>query len=122
VNPLKLLIVDDHSGMRSLIRELVGGLATEIRDCGSGEHAVELCASYAPDVITMDLRLGAMSGLTAAQEILRRQPNINIVVVTQFDHPRLRSLAIKAGVKAFICKDDLPELQAQLRILIAPTG
>jgi DNA-binding NarL/FixJ family response regulator len=117
---LKLLIVDDHAGMRTLIRELVRGMATEICECASGEHAVELSASYAPDVITMDLRLGTMSGLTAAKEILHRQPAVSILVVTQFDHPRLRSLASETGIKAFICKDDLPALQAHLRALAAP--
>jgi len=117
---LKLLIVEDHAGMRTLIRELVRGVATEIRECSSGEDAVELCATYHPDVVTMDLRLGMMSGLTAAKQILDRRPNVSIIVVTQFDHPRLRGLAIETGVKAFICKDDLPALQAHLRDLAAP--
>lgn len=117
---MKLLIVEDHAGMRSLIRELVRGMATEIRECTNGEDAVELCATYCPDVVTMDLRLGAMSGLTAAKQILERHSAAHIIVVTQFDHPRLRSLAAEAGIKAFICKDDLAALQAQLRSLAPP--
>ena len=117
---MKLLIVEDHAGMRSLIRELVRGVATEIRECSSGEDAVELCADFAPDAVTMDLRLGAMSGLTAAKQILDLHPRANIIVVTQFDHPRLRSLAAESGIRAFVCKDDLPALQTHLRSLSAP--
>lgn len=119
---MKLLIVDDHAGMRALIRELVRGIASEIRESATGEEAVELCASFVPDVVTMDLRLGTMSGLTAAKEILARQPTTNILVVTQFDHPRLRTLAGQTGIKAFICKDDLPALQAHLRALTTPAA
>jgi two-component system, chemotaxis family, chemotaxis protein CheY len=116
---VKLLIVDDHAGMRELIRHVAQGVATEVHECASGEAAVELCRSYAPDCVTMDLRMGQMHGLTAVRLIRETHPQANIAVVTQYDHAPLRTRAQQAGADAYICKDDLNALRTHLETLAA---
>jgi DNA-binding NarL/FixJ family response regulator len=108
---LNLLIVDDHAGMRELIRHLAREIATQIRECASGEEAVELCKSYAPDCVTMDLRMGAMDGLTATQLIREAHPFARIAIVSQFEHEQLRARALQAGANSYIRKDDLEALK-----------
>ena len=108
---MKVLIVDDHAGMRALIRDLLKQVAAQIRECGSGEEAVGLCESYAPDCVTMDLRMGAMHGLAAVQHIRQAHPNINIAILTQFDHDTLRARARRAGADGYFMKDDLAALK-----------
>jgi DNA-binding NarL/FixJ family response regulator len=114
---MKLLIVDDHAGMRAMIRDLLKHVASQIRECGSGEEAVGLCESYAPDCVTMDLRLGAMHGLAAVQHIRERHPDINIAVLTQFDHERLRARAQRVGADSYFVKDDLHALKRYVESL-----
>jgi DNA-binding NarL/FixJ family response regulator len=117
---MNILIVDDHAGMRALIRDIVGPSATQIRECASGEEAVALCKSYAPDCVTMDLRMGAMHGLAAVQYIRQMHPLVSIVVVTQFDHDKLRDRAQRVGADGFITKDNLPTLQRYIELLATP--
>jgi DNA-binding NarL/FixJ family response regulator len=117
---MNLLIVDDHAGVRSLIRDIVGTLATQIRECASGEEAVTLCQSFSPDCVTMDLRMGAMHGLAAVQHIRELYPAASIVVVTQFDHETLRDRAQRAGADGFITKDNLTVLRRYIESLTAP--
>jgi CheY-like chemotaxis protein len=119
VEQVKLLIVDDHAGMRTLIRHMAQGIATEVHECESGEAAVELCRSYTPHCVTMDLRMGQMHGLTAVKIIRQALPQTNIAVVTQYDHAPLRTRAQLAGADAYICKDDLNALKVHLEALAA---
>jgi len=114
---MKLLIVDDHAGMRSLIRDLLQHAVTQIRECGSGEEAVGLCESYEPDCVTVDLRLGAMHGLAAVQQIRGKHPDINIAILTQFDHDTLRARARRAGADSYFIKDDLAALKRYVESL-----
>jgi DNA-binding NarL/FixJ family response regulator len=109
--PIKLLIVDDHAATRELIRRYIGDLAFEVRECSSGEEAVDLCAEFTPDVITMDLRMKAMSGLEATQKLLSRAPQTTVIVVTQSDILELRSAALRAGARHIVYKDDLMGLR-----------
>ena len=48
---MKLLIVDDHAGVRKLIRELMGHRTTEIRECSDGQEAIRICGEFAPDFV-----------------------------------------------------------------------
>jgi DNA-binding NarL/FixJ family response regulator len=117
---MNILIVDDHAGMRALIRDIVGPSATQIRECASGEEAIATCQSFSPDCVTMDLRMGAMHGLAVVQYIRQRHPLASIVVVTQFDHDKLRDRAQRVGADGFITKDNLPMLKRYIESLAAP--
>jgi DNA-binding NarL/FixJ family response regulator len=119
---MNILIVDDHAGMRALIRDIVGPSATLIRECASGEEAVAMCQSFTPDCVTMDLRMGAMHGLAAVQFIRQLHPLASIVVVTQFDHDKLRDRTQRVGADGFITKDNLPMLKRYVESLAAPEG
>lgn len=108
---MKLLIVDDHAGMRTLVRDLLRDTVTQVRECGSGEEAIGLCETFVPDCVTMDLRMGAMHGLAAVQHIRQAHPDINIAILTQFDHDTLRARARRAGADSYFMKDDLAALK-----------
>ena len=108
---MKLMIVDDHRGMRELIRELAGPLATEVREYTDGEQAVNECLSYRPDMITMDLQMEGMDGLTAAGILRSRAQSAYIVIVSQFDTAVLRQWAARRGVDHFVSKDHLIQLR-----------
>jgi CheY-like chemotaxis protein len=108
---LKVLIVDDHAGMRDLIRQLIGGLATQLRECASGEEALALCANFAPDFVTMDVRMSGIDGIACVRQLRQLHPAAHIAVVTQFDHDSVRARAQSAGADAYVVKEELSALQ-----------
>ena len=107
MDPLRLLIADDHplfrNGMRALLSSVpdmeVAGVATR------GEEAIDLAASLLPDVILMDLQMPGMSGIEATRKILHTTPHIRILVVTMFEDDHSVFTALRAGARGYILKD-----------------
>lgn len=114
---MNFLIVDDHAGLRALIRDLAGEMATTVRECASGEEAVELAKSYSPDCITVDMRMGRMDGITCIQHLRKMHPATHIAVVTQFDNDTLRTRARQAGADIYVTKDNLVPLQSYFELV-----
>jgi len=119
---MNLLIVDDHAGIRQMLRELLEHVATQIRECASGEEAVALCEQYTPDCVTVDLRMGEMDGLTCVKLLRERHPTAHIAVVTQFDHDALRTRARFAGADTYVLKDDLESLTRFVELIATRLG
>lgn len=114
---MHILIVDDHAGVRRLIRELLAECfaATPARsltfgECASGEAALAAIEAQRPALVTVDLRMHGMGGLECVRQLRERVPLACIIVVTQFDNDRLRDRARQAGADAVVCKDDLAQL------------
>jgi DNA-binding NarL/FixJ family response regulator len=115
---MKLLIVDDHAGVRALIRQLATPFAGEIRECASGIEAVHIAQTFRPDLITMDIRLGDMDGIEATAVLHAQCPTARVIIVTSYDQTALRRAAASAGAIHFVAKDrmfELPSLLQQLR-------
>ena len=109
---MKLMIVDDHRGVRELIRELAGPASSDVREYASGEDALAACREFQPDMVTVDLRMGGMDGLTTAEMIRTRVQKAYVVLVTQFDSAALREWAARRGVDKFVSKDQLTDLRS----------
>ncbi len=108
---LKLLIVDDHAGVRTMIRQLAALPPEAVRECASGEEAVRLVDELTPDIVTMDLRLPGLSGLAATRAICASRPSVKVVMVSALDQPELRRAAAIAGATGYVVKDNLSALQ-----------
>jgi DNA-binding NarL/FixJ family response regulator len=110
MDPLCVLIADDHpvfrNGMRALIASLpemeVAGEAT------TGNEVVTLAASLQPDVILMDLKMPGISGIEATRQILDASPHIRILVVTMFEDEESVFAALRAGARGYILKGSNP--------------
>ena len=111
---MKLLIVDDHAGVRKLIRELVAALATEVRECVNGQEAVQTYAEFSPDFVIMDLHMPGLDGFEATCRIVEKHPRARVIAVSNLKHPGMVSLARRAGARHFMQKENLNELPAYL--------
>src|SRR5258706_2506408 len=107
MEPLRVLIADDHplfrKGMRALVETLpemeVAGEAT------TGEDAIALAATLEPDIIVMDLQMPGGSGIVATRTILNASPHIRILIVTLFDDIESVFTALRAGARGYVLKD-----------------
>jgi DNA-binding NarL/FixJ family response regulator len=107
MEPLRVLVVDDHPLFRKGMAALVESLPdTEVvGQAATGEEAIELAASLAPDVIVMDLQMPGGSGIAATRAILDASPHIRILMVTLFEDNESVFTALRAGARGYILKD-----------------
>ena len=108
---MNLLIVDDHAGCCALIRRLIAQPGDQVRECASGEAAIETLDSFVPDLITIDLALPGMNGFAAICAVRRACPTARIVMVSSFDDPACRMVAESLGAEAFVGKGELVRLR-----------
>lgn len=111
---MKLMIVDDHAGVRALIRQIADLPLAAVCECASGEAALAALSDFTPDVVTMDVHLPGLSGFDATRAIRASHPTTRVVVVSAYDEPATREAALGAGADEFIAKDNLQELQPSL--------
>jgi CheY-like chemotaxis protein len=94
---LRVVVVDDHQMFRDGLATLLDALA-EVEVVGrasSGEEAVELAASTAPDVMLMDLHMPGIGGVEATRRITAAQPAIAVIALTMLDDDR----SVRAGAQ-----------------------
>src|SRR6266545_4481075 len=113
MNPIRLLIVDDHAivrqGLRAIIRvtpdmELVG-------EADNGRTALDLATKLAPDVVLMDLVMPDLDGVTAIGLMKRDRQAVRIIALTTFVEADLVLGAVQAGADGYLLKDvDVQEL------------
>ncbi len=114
--PMKVLIVDDSSQMRGMMRQFLPSNAGEICECEDGIDALEYYEKFLPDWVLMDWEMKQMNGLEATKQIIGKFPEAKILLVTQYNDRELRAAASEAGVYAFVLKEDLAELRRLLAV------
>ncbi len=107
IEPITILIVDDHSIVRQRARAF---LETQpdlqvIGEAESGEEAVRLTQECLPDVVLMDLMLPGMSGVEATRAVKRLSPRTQVVVLTSFHEDDAIFPALRAGAISYVLKD-----------------
>jgi CheY-like chemotaxis protein len=107
---MTVLIVEDNSGVRSLLRRALAGTASHIWECSDGADALEAYTEHQPDVVLMDMRMPRMDGLLATRQIRQSYPSAQIVIVSDYDDEDLRLAAAAAGASGYTLKQDLSEL------------
>lgn len=100
------LIVDDSQLSREMIKEIIKD-RSDIDVAGEGKdgvEAVQLYENLKPSFVTMDLEMPNVTGLQAAEQILRQDPEAKIILVTSIINKREINIAMKRGVKAAVTK------------------
>ena len=111
MNPIKVLVVDDHALFRRGITAVLAnqeGLEV-VGEALDGLEAIKKAEEIAPDVILMDLNMPHCSGLEATQAIETKMPQVNILVLTVSENEADLFAAIKYGARGYILKNTEPE-------------
>src|SRR6202171_195067 len=103
---LRVMLVDDHEVVRSGIKALLH--ATEdisvVAEAASVGEAVRFAAASKPDVIVMDVRLAAGSGIEATREIRADRPQTQVLMLTSFADDEALFASIMAGAAGYVLK------------------
>ena len=102
---LKVLVVDDSFLMRNNIKAYLEHLKHNfVGEAENGEEAVQMCKELQPDLITMDVTMPNMDGLTAIEEIRKFDKKVKVVVATSHGQEEVILKALQAGAKGYILK------------------
>jgi DNA-binding NarL/FixJ family response regulator len=111
VEPIRILIVDDHPVFRQGVRDILeteSGLEV-IGEAADGQVALQLSRELCPDVVIMDINLPTMNGLQVTRRIKSEQREIKVIMLTGYDNVEQVFHAIRAGASAYCPKDILPD-------------
>lgn len=100
------MVVEDHHIVRQGLVALLATIPdmTVVAEAADGKQAIDLFRQHRPDVTLMDLRLPAMSGVDAVEQIRREFPLARIIVLTTFDGDEDIYRALQAGARAYLLK------------------
>ncbi len=101
----KILIVDDAAFMRMMIKDILTKNGYEIAgEANDGAQAVEKYKELSPDLVTMDITMPEMDGITALKEIKKIDGNAKVIMCSAMGQQAMVIDAIQAGAKDFIVK------------------
>ena len=106
----RVLVADDASFMRQMIREIVEAEGHEVvGEASDGDEAVEEFKRLHPDVVTMDIVMPRRSGIDAVKGIMEMEPTAKVVMCSALGQETLVQEALQAGAKDFIVKPFKPD-------------
>lgn len=101
-----IMIVDDSRVVHSQIKKcLEGEDSFEVIDCvQNGDDAIAHYQELHPDIVTMDIVMPGIDGFATAAQILERDPNARILMVSSLVYDDTIDEAVKIGAKGFVFK------------------
>lgn len=118
MQPLRLLLVDDHALFREGLIALLSYQDdfTVVGEAEDAKSALEQAGALKPDIVLMDVELPGEDGIAATQHLKMEMPEVTIVMLTVRDDSQTLFEAIKAGAQGYLVKNVRSrELLEQLR-------
>lgn len=101
----RVLVVDDAAFMRMMLKDiLIKNGFMVIGEAANGTEATLRYQELKPDVVTMDITMPEMDGITAVKEIIKIDANAKVIMCSAMGQQAMVLDAIQAGAKDFIVK------------------
>lgn len=115
---VRVVVVDDHPVFRIGMAALLASLDSieVVGQAANLDEAVRVVDEQVPDVVLMDLDLGASSGVEATRDIVRSHPRVGVLVVTMLGDDDSLFASIRAGARGYLLKGASPaEIERAVR-------
>lgn len=109
---LRVILVDDHPVVRAGLKSLLSGdeEIDVVAEASSGAEAISKAAAFRPDIVLMDLRMGAgVDGADATREIVAAPDPPKVIILTTFETDTDILRAVEAGASGYLLKDSPPD-------------
>jgi len=101
----RVLIVDDAVFMRTVLRKMLEEEGYEVcGEAGNGREAIAQAKELKPDIVTLDITMPEMDGVTALPEIMKVSSDTKVIMCSAMGQQPMVVEAIKNGAKDFIVK------------------
>ena len=105
---LAVLVVDDEKNIRQTLRLCLESMDAEVTEAGTAPAALEAIGRTVFDLVFLDLRIGAQSGLELIPQLLAENPNVAIIMVTAYATVETAVEAIRRGAWDYLPKPFTP--------------
>jgi len=106
----RILVVDDAAFMRMMIKDILTKNGYEIvGEAENGLRAIEKFQELRPDLITMDITMPEMDGISAVKEIRKIDPGAKVIMCSAMGQQSMVIEAIQSGARDFIVKPFQPD-------------
>lgn len=113
---MKLLIVDDDTNIQRLYKEELEEEGYHVVIAGTGKEALELFETEKPDVVTLDILMPDIDGISLLRKMKELNPKIPIIMSTAYDYRD--DFAVWASEAYIVKSSDLDELKNTIRKLV----
>ena len=101
----RVLIVEDSAMMRKMLFNVIQDAGhVVVGQANSGTEAIEQYKQLQPDLVTMDITMRGMNGITAAKEILEIDSGARVLILSNLDDDKYKHEAEKIGAIGFVNK------------------
>ncbi len=117
---LRILLADDHDILRQGLRLLLEAQPDlhVVGEARTGRSTVEQVTALQPDLVVLDISMPDMDGLEACQQIRRRYPDIQVLILTMHESEEYFLQALRMGASGYLVKKAAPaELCAAVRTI-----
>ncbi|HEY4690577.1 MAG TPA: response regulator transcription factor [Anaerolineae bacterium] len=121
MNPIRILLADDHTLVRAGIRALLNGLKgiEVVAECGDGHEALRLIEQQPPDVAMIDISMPGLNGLEVASRVTKQWPDVRVIILSMHATEEYVLQALRAGASGYLLKDAGPsELELAIRAVM----
>ena len=101
----KIMIADDSDAIRLVLKDILEiGNHSIVAEAKNGEEAVELFFDTSPDLLLLDLAMPKKDGLNVLKEIIEKNPQANVVLITASDDQKIINQCLQIGASSYISK------------------
>lgn len=103
---IRLMIADDHKLFREGIKALLA-VTDDIEIIGEaedGDSALQISQELQPEILLMDINMPGLNGIQATQQILEKQPQIRIIMLTMLEDDASVFNAMRVGARGYLLK------------------
>ncbi len=106
MNPIRVLIADDHALVRAGIRALVEKIEgiVVVGEAGKGNEALELLRDLRPDLMLLDITMPEGGGFDVLEQVTKKYPEIKVIVLTVHEAGEYAIRALREGAAGFLPK------------------
>lgn len=114
---MKLLIVDDDTNIQRLYKEELEEEGYEVVIAATGKDAMEMFEKENPDIVTLDILMPDIDGISLLRKMKEQRPDIPIIMSTAYDYRD--DFAVWASEAYIVKSSDLSELKKTIKNLVS---
>ena len=104
---IRVLIADDHGIVRKGLRLQVEQIDSfeVVGEAADGRDALRMAEELVPDVVIMDIAMPNLNGIQATAQMVKKNPQIGVIMLSMFSDETYLTRALSAGAKGYLLKD-----------------